>query len=226
MEKSADSVIGRDPSLSHRSHMDSIQFQKAEFADSSPQCSTCKSALNGAYYHLSGQAICAVCAEQARLGQQRPANASVLRGLVWGAGAAAVSSGAYAVIVMATGLELALVAIAVGFLVGRSVRRGSDGLGGRRCQAAAVLLTYLAITMSYIPLIMKSPTVAAVHVSPVTVAIVALAYPVLALTDGISGILGIAIIAFGLMQAWKQTARDPRVLTGPYTLEEGTSSVA
>ena len=144
----------------------------------------------------------------------------------FGLGAAAVCSAGYAIIVMATGLELALVSIAVGFLVGRSVRRGSDGLGGRRCQFAAVLLTYLAITMSYLPLIMREMSNTGTNASIVTMIIFALAFPAVELTDGISGILGIAIIAFGLLQAWKQTARDPRVLTGPFTLEEGTSSVA
>jgi hypothetical protein len=203
--------------------MDSLQFQKAGFSNP-PACSACKSAIYGPYYHLAGQRICAPCAELARIGQQRPANAAVLRGTIFGAGMAAVCSAGYAAIVMVSGMELALVAIAVGFMVGRAVRRGSDGLGGRRCQTAAAVLTYLAITMSYIPLMARDTAVS--NVTPAAYMAVALFYPLLALTDGIRGILGIVIIAFGLMQAWKQTARDPRVITGPYTLEEGTSPVA
>lgn len=218
------SGVGADNLLDRWRHMDSLQFQKAEFADSTPNCSACKVSIKGPYYQLAAQKICAACAELARINQQRPPNSAVLRGTIFGAGMAAVCSAGYAAIVMVTGMELALVAIAVGFMVGRAVRRGSDGLGGRRCQAAAVVLTYLAITMSYIPLMVRDAAVK--DVTAAAYMAVALFYPLLALTDGVSGILGIVIIAFGLMQAWKQTARDPRVITGPFTLEEGTSSVA
>jgi hypothetical protein len=39
--------------------------------------------------------------------------------------------------------------------------------------------------------------------------------PFFALAGGISGLLGIAIIGFGLHQAWRLTARDPRLIVGP-----------
>ena len=50
---------------------------------------------------------------------------------------------------------------------------------------------------------------------------IALISPFLGLTAGVGGIIGIAIIFFGLMQAWKQTAGSPHVLAGPFTLNVG-----
>jgi hypothetical protein len=53
--------------------------------------------------------------------------------------------------------------------------------------------------------------------------IIAIAFvsPFLGLAGGIGGIIGLAIIFFGLSQAWKQTHRDERLLMGPYTLGDG-----
>ena len=46
------------------------------------------------------------------------------------------------------------------------------------------------------------------------------------LTAGsVSGIIGLLIIFWGLQQAWKQTARDPRLLMGPYQVEDSAPQV-
>jgi hypothetical protein len=161
---------------------------------------------------------------------------------------------------MVTGLQLAIASIAVGFLVGRAVRIGS-GSGGRRLQILAVALTYLSITTSYLPLVIKdmreqahtkseaiagknpqqtspapdvqsaevttttgTPSLGAVLLAIVVMIGFALISPFLSLAGGVGGIIGIAIIYFGLMQAWKQTAGSPHVLAGPYTLEENPSA--
>src|SRR5579863_561356 len=136
--------------------MDSLQFQKAEYADPRPKCLQCQSAIENTYYHLAGRTICPRCAEITRAAQGRPANTAVMRGMLYGLGAAAACSAGYAVITMTTGIQLALIAILVGYLVGRAVRIGSGGLGGLRCQIIAVVLTYLAITTSYVPLIIQA----------------------------------------------------------------------
>jgi hypothetical protein len=44
------------------------------------------------------------------------------------------------------------VALAVGWLVGKGITKGANGMGGRRYQIAAVGLTYLAISLSAIPI--------------------------------------------------------------------------
>ena len=55
------------------------------------------------------------------------------------------------------------------------------------------------------------------EVSAVLLVAVSLAAPVLELADGLNGILGLAILFFGLAQAWRMTGRDSRVLSGPYS---------
>jgi hypothetical protein len=71
--------------------------------------------------------------------------------VLFGLGAAAAGSAIYAAVAMITGLEIGLIAILVGIMVGKAVRAGSGGRGGRPQQITAVLLTYFAITTSYLP---------------------------------------------------------------------------
>src|SRR5439155_26102796 len=61
----------------------------------------------------------------------------------------------YYAVAAITGYELAIVAIAVGFMVGKAVRRGSGNRGGRAYQVLAIVLTYFAIVSTYIPLAVK-----------------------------------------------------------------------
>lgn len=224
--------------------MDSLQFQKLELADSRPKCISCKSPIENLYYHFGGQTICPTCANIARASQERPGNAAIMRGFLYGLGAAAACSVGYAAITVATNMQFALIAILAGYLVGRAIRIGSRGLGGRRCQILAVLLTYLAITISYVPLVIKelkeqqtrtdapqsytSPqppapkvTVASFAVALAVVSAISIASPFFGLANGVSGIIGIFILFVGLAQAWKQTKRDERLLLGPYEMTEG-----
>ena len=48
-----------------------------------------------------------------------------------------------------TNIEFGLMAIAVGWLVGKAVMKGSNMRGGRRYQILALALTYFSITLSY-----------------------------------------------------------------------------
>jgi len=69
--------------------------------------------------------------------------------------AAIAGSLLYFAVAAITGREFGLVAIAVGFMVGKAVRRGSRGRGGWAYQTLAIALTYLAIVSTYVPLIAK-----------------------------------------------------------------------
>jgi hypothetical protein len=53
-------------------------------------------------------------------------------------------------------LEIGLVAILVGFMVGKAVRRGSGGRGGVGYQVLAVLITYSCIAANYMPDIVEA----------------------------------------------------------------------
>ena len=223
--------------------MDSLQFQKAEFEDPRPKCGACRKPMEGAYFQLAGRNICEACAEAVRRRQARPQGPALLRGFLYGLGAAVACAIVYAIVTLATGASLALLSIAVGYLVGRAVRIGAGGLGGRRCQILAVALTYFAINISYAPIIVKElrdsakqkaaagdngpvittrpmPGPVALAAGLAAIAAISLAAPFLALAAGASGILGLIIVFLGLAQAWRLTARDPRLLTGPYEFSE------
>jgi hypothetical protein len=58
----------------------------------------------------------------------------------------------YATVAIVTGWTIGYLGLAVGWLVGKGMIKGSNGLGGRRYQIAAVLLTYAAISMATIPI--------------------------------------------------------------------------
>ena len=222
--------------------IEGLQFDKAEIA--ARKCAVCQAEVPGEYFQVNGADVCPACAEKLRAQQGRPTMGGVARGVVFGFGAALVCAAGYGLFTYLTNFEFGLIAIAVGWVVGRAVRMGARGLGGRRCQWAALLLTYFAITMGYVPLLysgmQKATQEANVKLAkegkplnearPVVTAVVATvmapALPFLSLTEGISGILGIIIIGVGLHQAWKMTARHELAIEGPLgvTPEESTKS--
>ena len=83
--------------------------------------------------------------------QQQRNHAAYVRAILFGVGAAIAGCILYSVVVIATGWTIGYVALAVGYMVGRAMKAGSGGQGGRRYQIAAALLTYAAVSVSAIP---------------------------------------------------------------------------
>jgi hypothetical protein len=135
-----------------------LQFDKAEPGGPSPApsaCFTCKAAIADTYFTVSGQILCSRCKEslehQAAGGSR---TGRFLKAILFGLGAALVGTVIY-VIMLKTGYEIALVAILVGFMVGKAVRAGSGGRGGRAYQVLAVVLTYCSIVSGYVPMLLE-----------------------------------------------------------------------
>jgi hypothetical protein len=95
---------------------------------------------------------CGKCAAQARDGQPADSHAAFLRGLLLGGGAAVVGLILYATFTILTDLYIGFIALGVGWLVGKAMMKGSNGMGGRRYQITAVLLTYFAISVAEVPI--------------------------------------------------------------------------
>jgi len=117
-------------------------------------CKACSRPIAHTYYQANGAIICDSC----RAALDQPRGSRFTRGLrATGLGLAAAIAGSllYFAVAAITGREFGLVAIAVGYMVGKAVRRGSRGRGGWAYQTLAVGLTYLAIVSTYIPLIAK-----------------------------------------------------------------------
>jgi hypothetical protein len=95
---------------------------------------------------------CAACVEQVKLKIPRDNHAAFMRGLLFGVGGAILGLILYAAVGIITGWMIGYVALAVGWIVGKAMMAGSGGIGGRRYQLAAVVLTYAAVSMAAIPM--------------------------------------------------------------------------
>ena len=130
------------------------QFSTAEYANvpGTERCGLCSNLLGGDYYRVNGLMACPQCAAEARDGQPRDSHVAFTRGLLLGAGAAVLGMIAYAAFTIVTGWYIGYLALGVGYLVAKAIKKGSHGLGGRRYQVAAVLLTYAAISVAAVPI--------------------------------------------------------------------------
>lgn len=134
------------------------QFATAEYAHipGTERCRICSNLISGEYYRVNGQMACATCAGQAREGQPTDSHAAFARGLLLGAGAAVLGLILYSTVGIVTGWTIGYVALAVGWLVAKAMMKGSNGIGGKRYQIAAVVLTYAAISISAVPISIAS----------------------------------------------------------------------
>jgi hypothetical protein len=130
------------------------QFGTAEYIESPgrDQCQFCQQPISGQYYRVNGATACSACAEKAITARPAYDHANFIRALFFGVGAAAAGLILYATFEIVTGWIIGYLSLAVGWMVGKAMMKGSNGQGGRRYQVAAVLLTYAAVSLSAIPI--------------------------------------------------------------------------
>jgi hypothetical protein len=130
------------------------QFTTAEYSGNSggDRCVSCNQPLTARYYRVNTRMACEGCVQE--LGRRQPADshAGYVRGMLFGVGAAIVGMAGYAGFTILTGLYIGYVSLAVGWLVGKAMMLGSKGIGGRRYQIAAVILTYAAVSLAAVPI--------------------------------------------------------------------------
>jgi hypothetical protein len=115
-----------------------------------------------------------------------------------------------------THLYLGYVALAVGWLVAKAMMMGSRGVGGIRYQIAAMTLTYAAISLASVPILIAKilqhaedyGTTTHIEWSKVAGKLAAwgIASPFLQLRGGIWGMVGFVILLAGLRIAFRITA--------------------
>jgi hypothetical protein len=74
------------------------------------------------------------------------------RAVLFGLGGALLGLILCSAVGIASGLAGAYVSLLVGYVVGRAMMLGSHGVGGRQYQVVAVILTYVAVSLSAAPL--------------------------------------------------------------------------
>jgi uncharacterized protein (DUF983 family) len=211
------------------------QFATAEYSPDSPtmKCAACKRPIGGSYFQIKGTPVCAACTEKLQAQIPKDSHAAFVRAVLFGMGGAVVGLALYVTFALATGLIIGWVSVAVGYIVGKAMRMGSHGVGGRRYQVVAVLLTYFAVSMSAVPIAIQQsrlhhqPQAQEASTQPrtpislgKTIAVLArlgIASPILELRDPVQGIIGLVILFVGIRFAWGFTAGRSLNISGPYT---------
>jgi hypothetical protein len=219
-------------------------------------CAACRQTVADAYFDVNGTTVCETChGEIARHAETPRGMGNLARAVVFGVVAMILGAGLYYAVVAITKFEIGIVAIAIGYMVGFAVRKGAGG-GGRRFQVIAVLLTYWAVGLAYTPLAFREIAAsrrerqqaeqagAAVQVAEraedkeggrdvsvgLAVALLtglSLTLPVLAVIGSLpGGLISAAIIAFGMLQAWRMTGTPHLVMTGPYRIAPETPAAS
>jgi hypothetical protein len=189
---------------------------------------------------------CTACGERAQHEQPKDSHSLFTRGLVFGTGGAILGLILYAVFAIATGLVIGYVSLAVGYIVGKAIKTGSQGTGGRRYQIAAVLLTYAAVSLAAIPIDMsvyakqrkmhpteieqsraasgQAPSAPGAGGEPsslggalLQLTFLGLASPFLELAeDPFHGLIGLVILLVGVRIAWTLAAGRETQIFGPF----------
>jgi hypothetical protein len=130
------------------------QFGTAEYArkPGDETCQSCGAAISDRYFRINGALACPICASEAQAKAPKDTHVAFVRGLTFGIGGAILGLIVYAAFGILTGLVIGYVALAVGWIVGKSIKKGSNGIGGIRYQIAAVILTYAAVSLAAVPM--------------------------------------------------------------------------
>jgi hypothetical protein len=134
-----------------------LSFDRARYAGDPPppdSCAFCDRGLDSEYFRVNGHLACSPCAQQAERLVSPDSHKAFSRALLFGIGAAIVGCIGYALFEILTGIMMGWIAILVGLFVGRAMKTGSHGLGGRRYQITAALLTYAAVAVAFVPVVM------------------------------------------------------------------------
>lgn len=134
-----------------------LQFDRAELPrQAAAKCSACACIMAEQYFTINGNVVCPAC--QQRLGAEMAGGSGTrrfIKAAIFGSLAAVLGCGIYLGVLWGTGYEVGIIAIVVGWMVGKAVNNGSGKRGGWVYQCLAVFLTYTAIVSSYLPLIVK-----------------------------------------------------------------------
>lgn len=141
-----------------------------------------------------------------------------LRAAAFGFAAAVAGAVVWGAILYYTHYQIGYVALLVGYIVGKSVRKGSGGRGGVGYQIMAILLTYCVAAAAHFPLAFEAFSSRGHQ----PVAVIVLKSVILCAMDpivnGMKNPIGFLILGIALWEAWKFTKYQPIPLSGPHQL--------
>lgn len=117
----------------------------------------------------------------------------------------------YAGFTILTRIELGYMSLLVGFIIGKAMMIGSKGIGGRPYQITAIVLTYLVVALSDIPIRVYGAGLSLSYVSWGEAIPSALASPFQVLTTRtFHNLISLLILFIGMNIAWQMTAAKPQ----------------
>jgi hypothetical protein len=185
-------------------------------------CKACSKPIDGEYFQLNGKVTCASCRTAIEAAVATPNGVQPFaRALGLGILAAIAGAAIYYGVIAIANLEIGIIAIAIGYMVGWAIRKGTGDRGGLRFQIMAIVLTYWAVGLAYAPLFMAHAGV------PLPVMFFEVwTLPILVITGGGSGIITAIIIAVGMRQAWRMTGAPVLKIAGPFRVGSGAPATA
>ncbi len=231
------------------------QFGTAEYAGvpGTEHCQFCHQPIGRRYYRVNSAMACAACGERAQHELPEDSHALFVRGLIFGIGAAILGLILYATVEIATGWIIGYVSLAVGYIIGKGIKMGSRGAGGRKYQITAVILTYAAVSLAAVPVAIspsmkmrgplhhvegQQPADAGSEQQPqdqpnspqtgigaflLQLAFYGLASPFLQMQSPVQGLIGLVILLVGIRIAWRLTAGTETQIFGPFESAPATT---
>ena len=122
-------------------------------------CTACRAAIHTEYYDINGHSFCRGCRDAVEASAETPRGLGpLIMAGAFGFGAGLVGAAIYYAVIAIANLEIGIVAVLIGYMVGYAVRKGAGGRGGRRFQVLAVMLTYASVALAYTPIAVKQIT--------------------------------------------------------------------
>jgi hypothetical protein len=186
-------------------------------------CANCQRTLTDVYHTANGEPICANCRhilEGATRGVTQPA--VLVKAIAFGVVAMLAGALLYWAVIRFAKLEIGIIAIASGWMIGKALRAGADGRGGPALQFIGAGLVYVSVALAYLPFVMQAAPPGSSLVAGALVAIMVPLQQVF--SSGVGGIISALIIGFGMMQAWQMAATPKVAFQGPFRVAAPASS--
>jgi len=147
-----------------RAGSEELQFDRviSESTSSAPPsqlavtCAVCQTPSETEYFDVNGSILCSRCRTVAESAAEAPRGfVALMTAGVYGLVAGVVGAIVYYAVIAIAHLEIGIVAVLIGYMVGYAVRTGARNRGALRFQVLAVALTYASIALAYTPIVVK-----------------------------------------------------------------------
>lgn len=188
-----------------------------------PTCAGCKRTLTDEYWTIGRAVVCASCRDSIMTAEAAGKSQRFAQALLFGIGGMLAGAIVWYLVARLFNLQIGIIAILLGYLVGRAIHRGAGNRGGLQYQILALVLTYLGICLAYAPLLIEANQVALGDLGAGSGELIytILGWPVRHVTSGAGGVISLVIYGIAFLQAWKLAAGVPLTSSGPFKVGAG-----